>query len=148
MNFESGEIATAIIHSPCDIFGCSRQREEISHSFTVRSSPPEASVRPSGETSMEKTSHTWPLSLRGCPRPERSHKVMLLSVPADSIVRPSGVNPTAFTIPIEPRGWASLRGENAFGSLAKSQAIISPPVLAETSRFVFGENAMAHTQPV
>ena len=96
---------------------------------------------------MEKTSRTWPLSLRGCPRPERSHKVMLLSLPADSIVWPSGVNATAFTIPIEPCGRASLRGENAFGSLAKSQAIISPPVSAEMSRFVRGENAMAITQP-
>jgi len=97
---------------------------------------------------MEKTSRTWPLSLRGCPPPERSHKVILLSLPADSTVWPSGVNPTAFTIPIEPCGRASLRGENSFGSLAESQAITSPPVPAEMSRFVFGENAMAHTQPV
>src|SRR5690349_13214973 len=68
---------------------------------------------------------------------------MLLSLPADSIVSPSGVKPSTFFIPIEPWGSGNLRSENAFDSVAESQAISSPPVPAETSIFVRGENAIA-----
>ena len=70
------------------------RRPATSQSLTVRSAPPEASVRPSGENATDRTEPPWPSRLASSFPAATSQSLTCLSYPPDARSRPSGEKAT------------------------------------------------------